>query len=162
MSKGTPVTAGLTLAPLSALALMVGIKSKDVFLTPGLATLWPRLKRGKCLVNWDGKLMVRDWEVGAWLQCLASLPPCSLMAHAVLWPCPTITLPWVFSPLVRTCSATFWFSRYILFQVKKALVWGFFYHKHTNFNIFQGKISQIRALSCDFLRHKSKSWPIHS
>lgn len=63
--------------------------------------LWPRLKRGRHLVNQDGGLVVRDWELGAWLQCLASPPPCSLMAHVVLWACPTFTLACVFSALAQ-------------------------------------------------------------
>ena len=116
MSKGTPVTAGLMLAPLSVLQTWCYwwvskqralLSSQPQGLQPVAQKLWPRLKRRKCLVNWDSKLVVRDWEAGGWLQCLASPSPCSLTAHAVVWASPTFSLPCVFSPLVRTCSATF-------------------------------------------------------
>lgn len=112
-------------------------------LIPGTAAhfskLWPRLKREKWLVNWNGKFMVQDWEPGADLQCLAFLLPFSLVAHTLLWTCLIFTLPCV----------QWHFGFWDIFSSSKES--NFFSHqKHINFNLFQEKISQIRAPSWHF------------
>lgn len=84
--------------------------------------------------------MVRDWEPGGWLQCLVSLLPFFLDG-----PHCSLGLFYLHSAF---CSTAFWFPTYILFKQKKQFF--FFSTRNMNFNIFQEKISQIRAPSCDF------------
>lgn len=148
MSKGMPGTVGCAPAPLSAVSMwnhggVSKAKRAAALLIPGTEAisqkLWPRLEGGKGMVNWDGKFMVWDWEQGGRPKCLVSLFPFFLMAHTVLWPCSTFALPCV--------QQHFGFLDSFSSSKKKKK---FFHQKHMNFNIFQEKISQIRALSCDF------------